>query len=84
MTTKTNTILITGGTGSLGNAIVEYLLAYRRETIKKIIILSRDEQKQYKMALRYPEHEYPELRFFVGDVRDVARLRMAFQGVGIS
>lgn len=75
------TILITGGTGSLGKAIVKYILAERRSHYKKIIILSRDEQKQYQMALEYPESEFPELRYFIGDVRDLNRLKMAFTGV---
>jgi UDP-N-acetylglucosamine 4,6-dehydratase len=74
-------ILITGGTGSLGKALVSYILRGRRGEFKKIIILSRDEQKQYQMALEYPESEYPELRFFIGDVRDLSRLKMAFTGV---
>ena len=74
-------ILITGGTGSLGKALVKYILAERRAQYKKIIILSRDEQKQYQMALEYPENEYPELRYFIGDVRDLDRLKMAFKGV---
>jgi UDP-N-acetylglucosamine 4,6-dehydratase (inverting) len=74
-------ILITGGTGSLGKALVKYILCERRSHYKKIIILSRDEQKQYQMALEYPENEYPELRYFIGDVRDLGRLKMAFTGV---
>jgi UDP-N-acetylglucosamine 4,6-dehydratase len=78
---KKKSILITGGTGSLGKALVKYLLANRRDEYKKIIILSRDEQKQYQMALEYPEQEFPELRYFIGDVRDCDRLKMAFKGV---
>jgi UDP-N-acetylglucosamine 4,6-dehydratase len=74
-------ILITGGTGSLGKALVKYLFSERRDQYKKIVILSRDEQKQYHMALDYPEKDYPELRYFIGDVRDLNRLKMAFQGV---
>lgn len=74
-------ILITGGTGSLGKAIVKHLLTKRRHQYKKIIILSRDEQKQYQMALEYPEQDFPELRYFIGDVRDLNRLKMAFKGV---
>lgn len=74
-------ILITGATGSLGKAIVKYILCERRANFKKIIILSRDEQKQYQMALEYPEQDYPELRYFIGDVRDLNRLKMAFKGV---
>jgi UDP-N-acetylglucosamine 4,6-dehydratase len=75
------TVLITGGTGSLGKALVKYILSKRRENYKKIIIFSRDEQKQYQMALEYPESEFPELRYFIGDVRDLNRLKMAFKGI---
>jgi UDP-N-acetylglucosamine 4,6-dehydratase len=74
-------ILITGGTGSLGKALIKYILSERRSNYKRIIILSRDEQKQYQMALEYPESVYPELRYFIGDVRDLDRLKMAFKGV---
>ncbi len=78
---KQKSILITGGTGSLGKALVKYLFTHCRHRYKKIIIFSRDEQKQYQMALEFPEEDYPELRFFIGDVRDCGRLRMAFKGV---
>lgn len=71
-------ILITGGTGSFGKALVEYLLAHY--TPKKIIIFSRDEQKQWAMANNLREHS-EVLRFFLGDVRDAERLVTAFQGV---
>ena len=65
----------------LRNILIKYLLAERRDQYKKIIILSRDEQKQYQMALEYPEQDYPELRYFIGDVRDLNRLKMAFKGI---
>lgn len=74
-------ILITGGTGSLGKALVKHLLDNRRDEFSKVIIFSRDEQKQYQMALDYPESQFPELRFFIGDVRDQQRLVMAMKGV---
>lgn len=74
------TILITGGTGSLGKAITKYLLTNFPD-VKKIIIYSRDEQKQFVMAQEYNEKEYPQLRFFIGDVRDYERLERAFHGV---
>lgn len=74
-------ILITGGTGSLGKALVKHLIQNRREEFSKIIVFSRDEQKQYQMALEFPESQYPELRFFIGDVRDLQRLIMAMKGV---
>jgi UDP-N-acetylglucosamine 4,6-dehydratase (inverting) len=74
------TILITGGTGSLGKALTKIIIT-KWPNIKKIIVFSRDEQKQFQMAQEYPVKEYPQLRFFIGDVRDYDRLKMAFKGV---
>jgi UDP-N-acetylglucosamine 4,6-dehydratase len=74
------TILITGGTGSLGKALTMYILN-TYPSVKKIIILSRDEQKQYRMAQDLPFEKYPQMRFFLGDVRDKERLIRAFRGV---
>ncbi len=71
-------ILITGGTGSFGNAFTTYVLGHYSP--KKIIIYSRDEYKQFLMANKYREHQ-GTLRFFLGDVRDKDRLRRAFDGV---
>lgn len=76
-----NKLLITGGTGSLGQALVKHILENRRNEYSKIVIFSRDEQKQYQMALKYPESQYPELRFFIGDVRDLKRLIMAMKDI---
>jgi UDP-N-acetylglucosamine 4,6-dehydratase len=73
-------ILITGGTGSLGKALTSHILKNFPE-VKKLIILSRDEQKQFQMAQEYPINQYPQIRFFLGDVRDEQRLIRAFQGV---
>jgi len=74
-------ILITGGTGSFGNKCVKTLLeAYKPN---KIIIFSRDEQKQYEMSQIFSEKEYPCLRYFIGDVRDKSRLERACAGVDI-
>ena len=73
-------ILITGGTGSFGKAFVKYVLE-KWPAIKRLVIYSRDEQKQYNMAHEYPEHEYPNIRFFIGDVRDYERLKRAFKGI---
>ena len=69
-------ILITGGTGSFGRAFASRLLTDYRP--KKVIILSRDELKQYEMAQEFTE---PQMRFFIGDVRDLSRLMTAFEGV---
>jgi len=73
------TVLITGGTGSFGKAFVEEVT--RCYTPKKLIIFSRDELKQYEMAQQFPVERWPYLRFFIGDVRDAARLEMAMRDV---
>ena len=79
---KNKTILITGGTGSLGKALTNHIFKHHPD-VKKIIILSRDEQKQFQMAQEFPESSYPQIRFLLGDVRDRERLVRAFQGVDI-
>ena len=71
------TILITGGTGSFGNHFTDYVLQHYKP--KKIIIYSRDEYKQFVMSNQYKEHR-DILRYFIGDVRDEARLKMAMKG----
>lgn len=77
---KDKTILITGGTGSFGNRCVKHLLT--NYEVKKIIIYSRDELKQYEMQQRLQEYA-PKLRYFIGDVRDLSRLNLAMRGVDI-
>ena len=72
------TILITGGTGSFGHHFVDYVLAHYSP--KKIIIYSRDEYKQFIMDNEYKEYRNI-LRYFIGDVRDESRLKMAMNGV---
>ena len=72
------TILVTGGTGSFGNAFTQYVLDHY--TPKKIIIYSRDEYKQFIMANKFRKYK-DTLRFFIGDVRDKERLYRAFDGV---
>jgi len=79
---KGKTILITGGTGSLGKALTSHIFK-NHSNIKRLVILSRDEQKQFQMAQEYPEKDFPQIRFFLGDVRDQERLVRAFQGVDI-
>ena len=76
------TILITGGTGSFGQKFVETcLLKYKP---KKIIIYSRDELKQFDMNNRFMKFKnFKSLRFFIGDVRDLERLKLAMEGVDI-
>jgi UDP-N-acetylglucosamine 4,6-dehydratase len=73
-------ILITGGTGSFGKEFVKTVLL-RFPGIKRLIIYSRDEQKQFQMAQEYPVSKYPMLRFFIGDVRDFGRLKRAMHDV---
>ncbi len=75
-------ILITGGTGSFGKMFTKLILEKYPE-VKRLVILSRDEQKHYQMALEYPESKFPCLRYFIGDVRDESRLISAFEGVDI-
>lgn len=73
-------LLITGGTGSLGKALTKHILTMY-PNIRKLVIFSRDEQKQFQMAQEYPTAEYPQIRFLIGDVRDKDRLTRAFKGV---
>jgi UDP-N-acetylglucosamine 4,6-dehydratase len=82
MNISNKTILITGGTGSLGKALTIHIFK-NYPNIKKLIILSRDEQKQFQMAQEFPEIDFPQIRFLLGDVRDEQRLIRAFQGVDI-
>lgn len=72
------TILVTGGTGSFGKKFIEKIVAEYKP--RKVIIYSRDEYKQYVMQKKYLEHK-DSLRFFLGDIRDKARLYRAFEGV---
>jgi UDP-N-acetylglucosamine 4,6-dehydratase len=75
-------ILITGGTGSFGKKFTEIIIQKYPE-VKRIVIYSRDELKQFEMAQKYPVHEYPNIRFFIGDVRDAARFKRACEGIDI-
>ena len=76
------TVLITGGTGSFGKQFIKTILD-RYPKVKKIIIYSRDELKQSELKLKYPFDRYPQLRFFIGDVRDGDRIKRAFEGVDV-
>ena len=75
-------VLITGGTGSFGKKFVETILK-RYPEVKRIVIYSRDELKQFELKQKYPESKYPQLRFFIGDVRDGERLKRACEGVDV-
>lgn len=76
------TVLITGGTGSFGNKFVETILR-DYPNVKKIIIYSRGELKQYNMKQKYPEKDFPMMRYYIGDVRDGERLKRACEGVDV-
>ena len=74
-------ILITGGTGSFGRTMAEILLACHAP--RRLVVFSRDEFKQVEMEHRLPVREHRRLRYFIGDVRDRDRLRMAMRGIDI-
>jgi UDP-N-acetylglucosamine 4,6-dehydratase len=73
-------ILVTGGTGSFGQAFISTVLK-RFAGVRRLVVFSRDELKQYEMAQAFPKSRYPALRYFIGDVRDLARLRRALEGI---
>ena len=74
-----HSILVTGGTGSFGKRFIKTVL--ERFKPARLIVYSRDELKQYEMAMELPSSQYPALRYFIGDVRDAGRLEMAMRGV---
>jgi UDP-N-acetylglucosamine 4,6-dehydratase (inverting) len=73
-------VLITGGTGSFGKAFINELINSFPQ-VDRLVIFSRDELKQWELQQNYPEREYPQLRFFLGDVRDRDRLKRALEGI---
>lgn len=73
-------ILITGGTGSFGRAFVKTVLQ-RFPDIKRLVVFSRDEMKQFEMAQEFSEKQYPAIRYFIGDVRDRSRLCRALHSI---
>lgn len=73
-------ILITGGTGSLGKQLTKTILE-RWPLVKRLVILSRDEQKQFQMNQEFSDTKYPAMRYFIGDIRDYDRLVRAFEGI---
>lgn len=75
-------VLITGGTGSFGKQFIKTILE-RYPDVKNIIIFSRDELKQFELKQKYPAKEFPQLRFFIGDVRDQQRMIQACEGVDV-
>lgn len=77
---KNSSILITGGTGSFGKSFVKKLLKENQD-IERLVIFSRDELKQSEMQEIYPLKKYPNIRFFIGDIRDLDRLKRAFNNI---
>ena len=73
-------ILITGGTGSFGKAFIAEIFR-RVPAVERLVIYSRDELKQWELQQHYPESQFPQLRFFIGDVRDRDRLRRALEDI---
>ena len=73
-------ILITGGTGSLGKELTKTILE-KWPDVKRLVIYSRDEQKQFQMEQEFPASKYKAIRYFIGDVRDLDRLKRAFTGI---
>ncbi len=80
MNLTNKSILITGGTGSLGKALTKRIFN-TYPNVKRLVIFSRDEQKQFLMAQEYPVDKFPAIRFFIGDVRDRERLIRAMHGI---
>jgi UDP-N-acetylglucosamine 4,6-dehydratase (inverting) len=80
MLSESSSILVTGGTGSFGKAFVGAVLK-RFPRIHRLVVFSRDELKQYEMAQVFGDHDYPGIRYFLGDVRDEDRLARAFEGI---
>lgn len=75
-------LLITGGTGSFGRAFVRTVLD-QYPGVERLVIFSRDELKQFEMAQIFSPEEYPQLRYFIGDIRDADRIRRALEGIDI-
>ncbi len=80
MDLNNKSVLITGGTGSLGKELTKTILQ-KYPNIKRLVIYSRDEQKQFQMAQEFPDTVYTAMRYFIGDVRDFERLKRSFSGV---
>lgn len=79
---KDKSILITGGTGSFGQMFVKTILKNHPD-IKRLVIFSRDELKQYEMSIKYPKEKHQGIRYFLGDVRDLQRFKRACEGIDI-
>ena len=79
---KNKSILLTGGTGSFGKAFVKKIISSKVK-LKKLIIFSRDELKQFEMEKLFSEKKYSQIRYFLGDVRDKERIKRAMNEVDV-
>lgn len=77
-----SSILVTGGTGSFGKAFIRTILE-RHADVRRLVIFSRDELKQFEMQQEFSPEKYPCLRYFIGDVRDKSRMERALEGVDV-
>ncbi|EKP04859.1 MULTISPECIES: UDP-N-acetylglucosamine 4,6-dehydratase (inverting) [Leptospira] len=77
---KVKSILITGGTGSFGKEFTKRILTEYPE-VKRLVVYSRDELKQYEMSQEFSESKYPQIRYFIGDIRDRERIFRALEGI---
>lgn len=75
-------IMVTGGTGSFGKAFIGAVLL-RHPKVRRLVVFSRDELKQYEMSQVFSEVKYPQMRYFIGDVRDKERLSRAMEDIDI-
>ena len=82
MNLNNKNILITGGTGSFGKQFVATVLRDYPQ-VKRLVVYSRDELKQFEMAQRFPMSKYPAMRYFIGDIRDGERFKRACEGIDI-
>ena len=75
-------VLVTGGTGSFGRKFIKTLFNKYKD-IERVVVFSRDELKQFEMSQEFPQDRFPQLRLFLGDVRDQSRIRRALEGIDI-
>lgn len=75
-----SSILVTGGTGSFGKKFIATVLN-KFPTVRRLVVFSRDELKQFEMSQEFPDSKFPSIRYFIGDVRDKDRLKRALEGI---